>query len=448
MNDLYLENEWERTEPDLLAYIPNDFVGPNACNQHFLVVKTPPGSFLGFWTQCTYENAGDQRVVVSRSSDRGRTWSAPYTIDGPAPDDPAGTGLASWGFPIVAPAVLDHGGHRVYYIYNKNVGVDDAREDTTGMVRCRYSDDDGLTWSDETVDFPIAPSAISHPDPSMPPNWIVYQNIFVTPEDHVLAPFSRWASNTWDPAVKLSLNLLEHWSEIWFLRFENILRESDPKKLVVTTFPKQPHGIQVENPWRPGVSVAQEPTVQALSDGRLICVFRTLHGANYYALSDDDGRSWDEPRVLRYEPGGNPVLNPMSPSPLYRLHDGRYLLLFYNNDGSANGGKSPVDSKHNRYPVWLTIGREIPGEREHPLRFGPPKIFATSNGVLVPGTGGTQVAVYPSLIDDGEERILFYPDRKHYLLGKFISDEWLRDCDPAFNTVRLRPPITVDATRR
>lgn len=447
MNNLYLENEWERTQPDLLAYIPDDFSGAGACNQHFLVVKTPPGTFLGFWTQSTVENAGDQRVVVSRSLDRGHTWSPPQIIDGPQPDDPPGVGLASWGFPIVAPGLLADGGHRVYFIYNKNVGVDDAREDTTGAVRSRYSDDDGLTWSPATYDFPIAPSAISHVDPSVPPNWIVYQNIFYTAKNQVLAPFTRWASNTWDPAVKLSLNLLEHWSEIWFLNFENILTERDPEKLVVSTWPKSAHGIQVENPYRQGISVAQEPKVQALSGDRLICVFRTLCGVNYFALSEDDGRSWDEPRVLRYEPGGNPILNPMSPSPLYRLHDGRYLLLFYNNDGTANGGKSPVDSKHNRYPVWLTVGREIPGEVDHPLRFGPPKIFATSDGVLLPGTGGTQVAVYPSLIDDGEERILFYPDRKHYLLGKYITDDWLRDCDPAHNPVRLRPPIAIDAIR-
>ena len=186
------------------------------------------------------------------------------------------------------------------------MGVDDAREDTTGQVRCRFSDDDGLTWSDAAYDFPIAPSAISHPDPNVPPSWIVYQNVFVTPENHVLAPFTRWASHTYDPAVELSLNLLEHWSEIFFLRFENILSERDPNKLVATTWPKAPHGIQVENPYRPGVSVAQEPTVQALSDGRLICVFRTLTGANFYALSEDDGRSWDKPRVLRYEPGAIP----------------------------------------------------------------------------------------------------------------------------------------------
>ncbi|MBZ0287689.1 MAG: exo-alpha-sialidase, partial [Anaerolineae bacterium] len=168
---------------------------------------------------------------------------------------------------------------------------------------------------------------------------------------------------------------------------------------------------------------------------------------NYYALSDDGGRSWDTPRPLRYEPGGNPILNPISPSPPYRLHDGRYLLLFYNNDGTANGGKSPIDSKNNRYPVWLTVGREIPGEKDHPLRFGAPKIFASSDGVLIPGTGGSQVATYPSFIDDGQDRILFYPDRKHFLLGKRITDAWLADCDPDVNSVRLRPPLPIDHKR-
>jgi hypothetical protein len=444
-NSLYLENEWERTEPDLHVFIPDSFEGPDAANQHFNVIQTPAGTLLGFWTQSTFENADDQRVVCSRSTDHGHTWSQPQTIDGPQPGDPARTGLASWEFPVVAP--LPGGGFRVYCFYNKNVGYDDARPDTTGVLRCRYSDDDGQTWSEQTYDYPIEPNAISHPDPAVPPTWIVYQNVFITPENHVLAPFTRWASNAFDPAHKLNMGMFDRWSEICFLRFENILAEPDPTKLIVTAWPRTSHGLMVEHPQRPGVSVAQEPTVQALSDGRLICVFRTLTGMNYYALSDDDGRSWDEPRPLRYEPGGNPILNPIAPSPLYRLKDGRYLLLFYNNDGTANGGRTPLDSKHNRYPVWLTVGREIPGERDHPLRFGQPRVFATSNGVLLPYTCGTQVASYPSFVDDGERRILFYPDRKHFLLGKYITDEWLAACDPATNPVRLRPPISADAIK-
>jgi hypothetical protein len=169
---------------------------------------------------------------------------------------------------------------------------------------------------------------------------------------------------------------------------------------------------------------------------------RSLQGIIFYALSEDNGYHWDEPRPLRYEPGGNPILNPIVPCPLYQLHDGRYLLLFYNNDGRANGGKSPVDAKHNRYPAWVSIGRELKGEKDHPLQFGPPKILASSDGVLIPH-GGTQVAIYPSLIDDGQDRILFYPDRKHFLLGKYLSDAWLADCDPATNPVRQRPPSSI-----
>jgi hypothetical protein len=445
MNSLYLEQEWQRTRPDLVVYRPEKIEGPDGANQHFNVVATPSDSFLGFWTMSTFENASDQRVVCSRSTDRGRTWSKPIIIDGPQPGDPPRTGLASWEFPVIAPGLLPDGGHRVYCFYNKNVGVDDGRPDTTGVMRARYSDDDGLTWSGASFDYPIAPNAISHPDPSVPSNWIVYQNIFMTPGDgHVLAPFTRWASNSYDPAVALSLNMLEHWSEVCFLRFENILTEPDPQKLIVTTWPKTPHGLQIPSPYRPGVSVCQEPTVQALSDGRLICVMRSLQGMIFYALSNDNGYTWDEPRPLRYEPGGNPILNPIVPCPLYQLHDGRFLLLFYNNDGSANGGKSPVDSKHNRYPVWLSVGREIQGEQDHPLHFGPPKILASSDGVLIPH-GGTQVAAYPSLVDDGQERILFYPDRKHFLLGKIISDEWLADCDPATNPARQRPPTSIFA---
>jgi hypothetical protein len=418
-------DEWKRTEPDLTIYLPEAFEGPDAANQHFNVVRSPTGNFLAFWTMATYENAPDQRVVFSRSTDLGKTWTAPVVLDGAQPGDSSGTGLASWEFPIIAPGVATDGGHRVYCFYNKNIGIDDAREDNTGVLRCRYSDDDGLSWSAQTYDYPIAPNAISSPDPSVPANWIVYQVPFTTPHGAVLAGFTRWASNAYDPGV----GLLERDSEICFLRFENIFDEPDPVKLVVTTWPQAPHGLRVPDLDRPGRSVAQEPTVQALSDGRLICVLRTIQGLIYYACSSDDGRTWDEPRPLRYEPGGEPLLNPISPCPLYRLADGRYLLLFYNNDGSANGGAGPADAKKNRYPAWLTIGREIRGETDHPLRFGKPKIFASSDGVLIPGTPGTQVATYPSFVDDGETRILFYPDRKHYLLGRELTDEWLADCD-------------------
>ena len=419
--------EWQRTDPDLLVYIPKGAGGPDNANQHFNVVATPTGALLATWTSASRESDPNQRVVFSRSVDRGRTWSAPETIDGPAPDDPPGTGLASWQFLIVAPRILPDGGTRIWCFYNKNIGIDDARTADTGVLRGRCSDDDGVSWSAETYDLPIEPNAISHPDPKVPPTWIVYQNPTVTPEGAVLAGFTRWASNAVDPGI----GMFERASEVCFLRFENVLAEPDPGKLIVTTWPKTPHGLSVPNPLRPGINVAQEPTNPSLADGRLICLMRTLQGRIYFALSEDDGRSWDQPRVLCYEPGGAPILHPMAPCPLYKLKDGRFMLLFYNNDGSGHGGKGPTDSVNVRNPAWITVGREIPGERNQPIRFGPPKVFASTDWVPVPGGDvGTQVATYTSLVEDRGERILFYPDRKHFLLGRYLTDEWLADCDP------------------
>jgi len=195
---------------------------------------------------------------------------------------------------------------------------------------------------------------------------------------------------------------------------------------VVTTWPQSPHGLQVANPFREGKSTAQEPTVQPLSDGRLITVFRTMQGRVFYALSEDDGLSWDTPRPLRYSPDGPEILNPLAPCPLYKLRDGRFLLVFFNNDGTVHGGRGPTDSVNVRNPAYITVGREIPGEKEHPIRFGKPKVFADT-GWTPPYPGGkhTQVGSYPSLVEDAEDRILFYPDRKHFLLGRYMNDDWL-----------------------
>lgn len=423
------EHECLRTRPDFVVYVPQPRQDKDETNQHFNVIATPGGALLATWTTATSEGDPDQRVIFSRSADRGRTWTEPQTLDGAQPHDPPGTGMASWQFLITARGVLPGGGSRIWCFYNKNIGIDDARAADTGLLRARYSDDDGLTWSEKTYDYPIEPNAISNPDPKVPHTWIVYQNPTPTADGAIIAGFTRWASNAVDPGI----GMLERQSEVCFLRFENILAEPDPEKLVVTTWPRSEHGLEVESPMRPGRSMAQEPTAPALSDGRLFCVFRTLTGRAWFALSGDHGRTWDKPRPLRFKPGGDYVLNPCAPCPLYTLNDGRFLLLFYNNDGSGHGGHGPIDPVNVRNPAWVTVGREIPGEPDQPIRFGRPKIVADTNWVGLPHSGRTQVCTYSSLVEYDGERILFYPDRKHYLLGKRLPDEWLADCDPDVN---------------
>jgi len=240
----------------------------------------------------------------------------------------------------------------------------------------------------------------------------------------VIAPYSRWSS----PKYKGPGG-----SESFFFHFENILTEPDPFRLVIRTFPETPHGLTIPAPAQPPGSWCEEPSIVELSDGRLFCVMRTGLGVIFWSISADQGRTWTSAAPLLDKPGGRFMLNPVSPCPLYKLQDGRYLLLYYNNDGSTNGGKIPAGYSYvrqNRYPAFITVGRERLEDPVQPIHFGPPKIFATSNGVRL-GTGGrTEVATYPSLVEDEGERILFYPDRKCFLLGRYITDEWLADCDP------------------
>lgn len=415
-----------RTGPDLVIHAPDDPRGPDGQNQHLNAIATPGGALLATWTSASVEGADDQRVLFSRSTDGGATWPPPEVLDGAGPDDPPGTGMASWQFLIACPGVLPGGGSRIWCFYTKNVGVDDGRAADTGVLRGRFSDDDGASWSRDAFDYPIAPDAISHPDAAVPPVWIVYQNPTPLPDGSVIAGFTRWASNAVDPCP----DMLRRMSECCFLRFENILTQPDPAKLLVTTWPARPFGLRVDSPERPGVSVAQEPSVQPLPDGRLMCVMRTLRGMLYFSLSEDGGRSWEDPRPLRFSPEGEPLKNPLAPAPLYRLRDGRYLLVFFNNDGSGHGGRGPTDAVNVRNPAWITVGRFIPGEREHPVRFGPPKVFADTGWVPAPGTDRTQVASYCSLVETERERLLFYPHRKTYLLAKRLTDGFLAGCDP------------------
>ena len=88
MQNLYLAEEWRRTHPDLTVYLPDMLGGNDAASQHFNVIALPNGAFLAFWTMSTFENSGGQRVVCSRSMDRGRAWSPPQVIDCPKPGDP------------------------------------------------------------------------------------------------------------------------------------------------------------------------------------------------------------------------------------------------------------------------------------------------------------------------------------------------------------------------
>ena len=125
-----------RTSPDYVAYVPRGGAANDWTNQHFLVVRRRGAGRswrCGRWRR---SRASRTSAWCSRAATTpGLTWSEPRVVDGPSGDDGR---IASWGFPVLAPEL-----RRVYVFYTKNIGVVDVREDTTGLLAYKYSDDEG-----------------------------------------------------------------------------------------------------------------------------------------------------------------------------------------------------------------------------------------------------------------------------------------------------------------
>ncbi|MFQ6097954.1 MAG: sialidase family protein, partial [Armatimonadota bacterium] len=412
-------NEWQHTSPDLVVFIPEAKTGPQTDNQHFIVFPLENGDFFALWTSAYRESHPNQHIVFSKSRDRGITWSKPVTIAGPKVIEKDGKtayeGLASWGFPIYVPDK-----NRIYVFYQKGIGVYDPRPGFTGEMRFIYTEDDGETWSREYT-VPMRRTAIMNPDPRVPPNWIIWQKpVEITP-GQIIGCGTIWAS---EQLGKQDAKALIG-SECWFWRFDNVFTEDDPTKIRVTMLPDGDHGIRMPNSEGSRVSTAEEPTVVRLSDGRWFCVFRTFRGCIGYSISTDEGHTWSEARPLLYRDGGERMLQPTASCPLYPLGDGRFLLPFHNNDGTANGGKDPWDWRRNRTPAFYSIGREML-DRDQPVWFTRPIMFLDNEAKPWGPIGRVSVAVYTSFFEFEGRRYYWYPDRKHFLLGKFITDEMLK----------------------
>ncbi|MCD4727709.1 MAG: glycoside hydrolase [Pirellulales bacterium] len=397
-------DEWKRSDPDFAAYLPKEFIGRDTDNVHFLVTVTPGGDLLGFWTQATYEAADNSCVVCARSEDGGKTWSKPLELDGP---NEARFHMAFYAFPVVSRS------GRIYVFYTKHLNVVDRNHNLTGIMRCRYSDDDGRTWA-PPVQIPFNRRSWDHPDKTVPANWVAYVKPIRDSKGCLLLPFTRWSSKA-RPAYLQDRHFLE------MMRFDNIDEGPDPEHIKISWLPKEPVA--------PVPKGTMEPSVVLLPDGRLLMVFRTGVGNIWYTVSKDDGATWRKPEPLRYRDGGERVLHPESPCPLFKLDDGRFLLKFHNNDGSASIGPAPIWSRayfFHRRSLFLAVGQFRP-KAHQPVWFSRPKRIADSDGVPAGVQNRVEMGTYGSLTEHRGRRVLWYPDRKHFLLGKMIPDETLEE---------------------
>jgi len=414
--DAKMETELRRTKPDYVVYVPKSMDGSthDTGNEHFLVFDGPDGELKVVWTQSTFEGQADQRIVFSSSGDEGATWAEPRVIAGPTP--PAKGNMASWGFPLVTRK------GRIYVIYSKHIGINDVFSHTTGLMAGIYSDDAGATWSKEEV-VPMRRSKWDHTDPKVPANWIVWQKPQQLSEGRHFAGFTRWVS-----AAVRHKPPVNHWTAheavVEFLRFENLDDHPAVKDIQISWHMCDDAALRVGFPGHPEVSAIQEPSTVSLPDGRLFTVMRSPRGNPYCTVSQDQGRTWTPPQVLRYRDGGEPLLHPCSPCPIYALEEGRYILLFHNHDGHFQKW-GPFDTSQHRRPICLALG-EFRLKAQQPVWFSKPKLLMDNDGVPLGYKGGrADLAMYASVTIRKGNTALWYPDRKFFLLGKRITREFL-----------------------
>lgn len=89
--------------------------------------------------------------------------------------------------------------------------------------------------------------------------------------------------------------------------------------------------------------VTQEPGIMELEDGSVLMYLRTDGGSQWYAISRDGGESWGGFREA-------PFVGPLSPATMFRLRDGRLLLVWNDHSGWTDSGKSWV-----RTPLTLAV---------------------------------------------------------------------------------------------
>ena len=407
-------SEINRTKPDLVIHdptsgVPREWTDPDFfwLNEHVHVISLGGDDLLATWTSERLVPQQVLRVVASRSHDNGFSWSMPSIIDGEG-------STAAWQVPIV------NSSGRVYLFYNYN-----DRQGIGGFIgglRCRVSNDGGKSWSPPTdINFPR--SIIDNPDIGAATMWITPSTPIFTENGEALFAYTRWADNENIPFGKGEIR--DRYSHIEIMKFEN-LNDNPNANEIKFSWLNVDDPIIIPHEKDSLSSFAQEPYWVRLPDGRLFMTMRTNRGQTWYVVSKDkEGEIWSSPQPMRYKDGGEIMLNPVTPCPIFELNSGDYLFLFNNNDGYVFGSQRRWDSK-NRRPAFISKGQYIP-DAEQPIWWSQPLLFIDNDNIPwgPPGKGRLEAATYPSMTHANGKDILWYPDRKGFVVGKYISNQIL-----------------------
>lgn len=338
---------------------------------------TPKGDYLLMFPDGGHYGGKKTKVnklLAMRSHDQGRTWSKPteaFAID-----------YNQHGFIPLIPK----GGNRIYAFGTQPVWDQFSVENGKGEnapIGFRYSDDDGLTWSQVNLIRPV--------------NFPEYRGMSVmrmTETDR-----GTWLLGTHEA----------DWSSRPLQTRLYVLRSTDRGATWELLPGKPPGGWQA-----PGFGRMDEGRPLALGHGKVLFMTRTPEGHLWASRSDDDGRTWSEPRPT-------PLVHPDAPPMLFPLADGKTLIAFHHNRthtrSSALSGQDKV-MMADRSEIWFATSTD------GGLTWSEPRfVFVNVLGETLENPWRNYNCSYLDAFSDHGELHLFLPHRWQRVLHLQISEQ-------------------------
>ena len=222
----------------------------NYCDQPYMVV-TKAGNWLCMLTTGPgLESKPGQHVVATISTNQGRNWSELIDIE------PACERMTSWVTGFMVP------NGRIYAVYNFEATSESTQHG--GSLCCKYSDDDGRTWSADRYRIPMRMTRKDRENVAEGREqffWCIDKPVvtqrgvfFGIPKLHSGIPLTG--------------------GESWVVHSSNILTVEDPKDIEWVLLPEGDEGV-----WSSVLGdIQEEQNLEVLSDGTLFQVMRTEIG--------------------------------------------------------------------------------------------------------------------------------------------------------------------------
>lgn len=347
------------------------------CDQPYVVITDDGTWLLVMTTGVGHEGSKGQHIISMRSIDKGKTWIDRADVE--CADGPE----ASYA------VLLKTSYGRIYCFYNHN--TDDIRRvkadktaypggwcnrvDSLGHYVYKYSDDNGLTWSDNRYDVPVREMDIDRQNAyggSLRFFWNVGKPFILNASAYIsLHKVGGFGSGFFTS------------SEGVLLKSDNILYECDPDKIEWQTLPEGEKGLRTPEG---GGLIAEEQSYSVMSDDSLYCVYRSVDGHPVEAYSRQSGRVWSEPRYMLYA-DRRMVKHPRAANFVWRCQNGNYLYWFHN-----HGGKDYED----RNPVWILGGVEAESPDGKVILWSQPEVLFYDDDPFI------RIS-YPDLIEENGE---------------------------------------------